>query len=378
MRILFIDLYTTDYDPTTVQERGLGGMQSAVCYLSSQLARTGHEVFLLNHTTTARVRNGVHCMPVSESASVLSYLFAHIKADVVIVVGDASMAQVLRPYDANDSRWVFWTGHSYDQPFNQTLSSTEARLAWDAYAFCGTWQMGTFVETFGIEADRSANLGYGFAPAFQGRFEPDERILDAKTGPPTLVYTSTPFRGLDRLLVAFPRIRAAVPDVRLKVFSSMAIYDQPELNEMFQALFDFAERTDGIELMGSVPQGQLADALHSAVMLAYPNTFLETHCIAVREALAAGCLVVTSDLAALPETSGGFADLVGDVVNQEGYIDAFVDRVVAGLRRLSEAPEDVEQDLRRQVDWVNENHTWAHNAAGWESWLGQVVARPRR
>src|SRR4029453_6818196 len=51
MRIAFLDTQELDYTADTPYQRPLGGSQSALCYLTAELARLGHEVAVLNSTT---------------------------------------------------------------------------------------------------------------------------------------------------------------------------------------------------------------------------------------------------------------------------------------------------------------------------------------
>jgi hypothetical protein len=71
-------------------------------------------------------------------------------------------------------------------------------------------------------------------------------------------------------------------------------------------------------------------------VLAYPNSYPETSCIAVLEAMAAGCVVVTSERGALPETSAGFARLDPVEGHREAYVEWFAAETVQALRRLAD------------------------------------------
>ena len=191
--------------------------------------------------------------------------------------------------------------------------------------------------------------------------------------PPVLVYTNTPFRGLLILLVAFPLIRAAIPGCRLRVFSSMGVYQwEPDSDVLYRTLYALARDLPGVEYLGSVSQTALADALAEADMLAYPNVFPETSCIAVMEAMAAGCLVCTTNMGALPETTAGFGflmDLPTDILKM---MQAFAELVIDVHRKAGEAPGRFEDAIARQRAHIHAHCTWGVRAREWVSALQRL------
>jgi glycosyltransferase involved in cell wall biosynthesis len=251
----------------------------------------------------------------------------------------------------------------------------------DAFMFNSQWQRGQYLARFQIPPERTIVVRNAVAPVFQGLFAAGESIRGAKTVPPVLAYTSTPFRGLELLVEMFPTIRKAVPQVRLEVYSSMKVYQMPEGEDeqSFGRIYRVCRETEGIDYVGSLPQPELARRLRSVTALVYPNIFPETLCLAVLEAMAAGCGVITSDLAALPETTAGFARLIPITTPRDVYKQNFCDAVVDFLQRSAaqNASQDVEKMLQAQVCYVNERCTWARKAQQWETWLTEQLRKKR-
>ena len=132
--------------------------------------------------------------------------------------------------------------------------------------------------------------------------------------------------------------------------------------------------TEGVEYIGSLAQPELARQLRSVSVLAYPCSFAETSCIAVLEAMASGCAIVTSDLAALPETTGGFAWLVPFDGDRPAYRDRFVEATVDVLKRLAgSVSADIRSRLRQQVAQVDAQCTWTVQANHWVRWLVRMA-----
>ena len=168
-----------------------------------------------------------------------------------------------------------------------------------------------------------------------------------------VLYTSSPDRGLDVLLGLWPRVLERVPDAELHHAYS-AVYDRvAEQDPAVGAHRDLIRKLSdqpGVKRLGSLGQRDLAALMCSSRVWAHPSwmgahgaAFHETSCIGAMEAQAAGCLVVASDWGALSETVRW-----GHLVNSAGpgdprWDDAFVDHIVEGLTDAEVGAKAVER-----------------------------------
>jgi glycosyltransferase involved in cell wall biosynthesis len=374
LRLAFASFSPFDFNIDTPYRQPLGGSESALCYLAEALAQRGHDVFLLNTNALPTLCRGVRCLRLS--AASIRQLGA---LDAFIVQNLAGRGLELRTLLHSHTPLVFWSQHAHDQPAVQALRDPAERQAYDHFVLVSDWQRQQYFQHFALDPERTVVLRNAIGPGFTGLYPDKVAILRQKTMPPVLAYTSTPFRGLDVLLDAFPSIRRAVPGVTLKVFSSMQVYQMAAAEDLarYGALYQRCRTIDGVEYAGSLPQPELAHCLRTASVLAYPNTFAETSCIAVLEALAAGCLVITSDLGALAETAAGFARLIPSIENLAEYRSRFVEEVVQALRSLVQEPSETEDQMRRQVDYLNQMATWPIRAQEWLQLFRRVERHSR-
>lgn len=367
--IAFLDPAPIDYAVDTPYHAPLGGSESVACYLAEQLAARGHRVYLINRVSRPRVVREVACLAWRDDPEWLIDLVHWLGVEVAVFVNTPPGPELarLRPR----TRLVHWNHQAHDQPLVGKLGDPAWRDLLDGIAFVSRWQRDEHLARFDLAPERCAVMPNAIGPAFRDLFGTRERILDAKREP-ILAYSSAPYRGLDLLVDAFPTIRAAVPGARLRIFSSMLTYQRGEADALFTELYARARATPGIEYVGGVPQAELAAALKGAAVLAYPNTFPETFCIAALEALSAGCRVVTSDLGALPDTMAGFARLVSWDEGPEAYMETFIRAVIEALTAPADAA--AEATLRLQVDEVNRSARWEDRAAEWERWLESLAS----
>ncbi|MDR3404727.1 MAG: glycosyltransferase family 4 protein [Chthoniobacter sp.] len=372
MRIAFGDFSGWDFHAGSVETMPLGGSQSAACYLARALA-SHHEIFFITHTAAPGRYADVTCLSWAQRP-VDSLKALHL--DAFVCVPGSGNGELLRDALGPETRLVLWTQHRIDQHAVQSLAEPSESDSYDGFVFVSEWQREEFCLGFGLAAARTQVLGNGVAPAFADLFPEGQAILAQKAAPPVLAYTSTPFRGLNLLVEAFPAIRSQIPEVRLRVFSSMAVYQETPAADQarFGALYQRCRQTPGIEYVGSLPQPALAREMREVAVLAYPNTFPETFCIAALEAMASGCRIVTSVQGALPETTAGFAELIPVGSNRSPDVREFAERTADVLRKMQSADPAVEELLQRQVQYVRQNATWTVRAAQWEKWLRAISA----
>lgn len=368
MRVVFFDGRGWDYDAQAPYQRPLGGTESALCYLSVALAARGHQVALYTGTTRPRVYQGVQCCSIrSVSPRALTGCDAF-----VLCAGPAEACFDLRRILPPRCRLILWTQSDTNQRAVSELRRPEIRGDWDAIVCVSQWHAAEMRREFGLEFEQVVVLRNAVAPAFINLFPDRDALARAKSAESVLAYTSTPFRGLDVLLSIFPQVHRHDERVRLRVYSSMKVYWQDESNDSYSPLYARCRATPGVEYIGSLTQPVLAESLKSNLILAYPNTFPETSCIAAMEAMAAGLLVVSSDLGALPETTMGMGLLVPPARNEQekaAFAQRYLERLVEALDQINRDPTPFWAARWEQVRAVTTQCTWPIRAAEWDRFL---------
>jgi hypothetical protein len=230
LRIAFLEPAGWQYTVDTPLERPFGGSQSALCYLAVELSALGHHVTIFNGIETPTESRGAALRNLGEAvpSGVLD------RFDCVIVL-NRSIGHLLRHDQHVSVPLILWTQQADDQPGILDLRDANELKAWTAFAFVSDWQRACYARTFGVPGDKARVLRNAVSPAFAG--SGDDLPWFAAGRPPTLFYSSTPFRGLDVLLHAFPTIRSAVPGTRLRIYSSMGVYQVAAADDRYHHLY---------------------------------------------------------------------------------------------------------------------------------------------
>lgn len=188
---------------------------------------------------------------------------------------------------------ILWAHYNCDQPIYLNTD-------WDkiTHIVCvSEWEKDQFVKHLGIPKNKITVIRNGGADYF---------IPGKKTK--TLIYTSTPFRGLENMPYIFSRVLEKHPDAKLKVFSGMNLYGDE--NDIYTHIYEKLSRLPNVEYSKAIPHIDLVKHYQESLIFCYPNTWEETSCVSLIEAMRCGCYPILSDIGALPETSAGFGRLV--------------------------------------------------------------------
>ncbi len=362
----------------TPNERPLGGTESAMIYMARALAARGHDVWVFTVVDAPGLYDRVQYRPCEEfekfAARTALDVFICIRVLLPLLVQRWARVQIYFSPDAHDQPAlhcalpvIFESGTSAERFEIGCYSLRQVQRYVDAVFCVGQWQAQTFVEKFLLAPQKILVTGNGV-------HLPDYPIAQvALPRAPQVAYCSTPFRGLEYLLEFFPVIRARVPKATCVVLSGMQLYGQSAADDQrqFQHIYDLAKQP-GVTLVGPVAKPALAQHLLASRVLAYPNTFAETFCIAALESQAAGLPVVSSHLGALPERVAQNIDgvLIPGHPEMPAYREAFIDAVVRYLTddaawRLASAAARAKA----------ETFTYELLAAHWEAEFANLLQR---
>ena len=264
-----------------------------------------------------------------------------------------------------DKTNILWVHNSYDQPnlypwFKNKLNHRK----YDWYVFNSHWTYEKYRMIFDIPTDISLVIKNGFDDDLivKSEFKPKEKLK--------LVYTSTPWRGLDVLLSAMEQIKT--DKVELDIYSSTQIYGdhfKQVSDNQFTALYDKAKTIKNVNYKGYLNHKELMKILHTYDCYIHPSTFEETFCLAAMESLAAGLVTVTTDLGALYETCAEFPIYVPYLKDKEALSKQFA----GAIDILPDFVNSLNADaMKFQMQYYRQFYHWNVIKTYWERFLNGI------
>jgi glycosyltransferase involved in cell wall biosynthesis len=261
---------------------------------------------------------------------------------------------------------VLWQHLSYSDESLAPMRDQSFMKSIQASVYVSNWQIEKFRYLFQIPVENSYVI--------KNAIEPIEFIEKPKDGKLKLIYTSTPFRGLNVLLDTFELLNR--DDIELDVYSSTTVYGTGYQNHhagIWDDLFDRAKNMKGVNYIGYAPNEDIHKAVQQAHIFSYPSIFEETCCLAMVEAGAAGCDLVTTNLGALYETGSEYAKMIPIKSTEQDLVNTYA-------KALNEAIDGYwdksnQEQLKEQSDFYNKFYSWERRAKEWNRFFEEVTVR---
>lgn len=323
MKIAIIDIIGLPYDGTTVHKQGLGGSESAVTYMSAELAALGFSVTVFNNCNVDQAQAGVYDQvtyrPIADLALDHSFDIV-ISSRTIIPFMDPDRYALLQ-----DNRAMPLQGYNL---YDRIVSRARMRILWMHDTFC----LGdNYIEELAVQNRITdiftlsdfhltyvANCNHGRRRNFEvlkpklfitrnGARLFDTQVSIADKDPNLFVYNASVTKGMIPLVnEIWPRVRQHIPTARLKVIGgyyrfSAAHGPDAQEQDWRRMVADPRYAEMGIEFTGVIPQREIAKILSEAYMMIYPAAFPETFGISSLESLLYNTPVATCRFGALEE-----------------------------------------------------------------------------
>lgn len=161
------------------------------------------------------------------------------------------------------------------------------------------------------------------------------------------VGSAYPHKGLDDLLVAWPKIHERHPELKFKIAGEKDVFMRRVMSRAE------SENLEAIDFLGRVSDADLSNLYSDALALVFPSHF-EGFGLPPLEALAHGCPVISSDAACLPEVLGKN----GAIYFRAGDSDG----IIAAVENVLAQPENARLMARQAAAELALRHSWKKSA----------------
>lgn len=264
-----------------------------------------------------------------------------------------------------DKPRVLWLQDLPQDPASAVLRDRTYRTQFNRIVFCSHWQQQQYAQYLGIPFSEGVVIKNGVphrAPTLP-KPKPENKLK--------FIYTSTPHRGLAVLAMAAEELAKERQDWELHIYSSFQIYGWEGVDEQWAPLYDKLKANPCVVYHGTQPNAVVRDALADAHVFVYPSIYAETSCMAIQEAMMAGCLAITTNYGALPETAGEWAWMF----QYDERPDVLAQRTLGCMRQALEVYDDahVQTLLTLQSMYYQQFYSFEGRLDAWKHLLDTVI-----
>ena len=294
----------------------------------------------------------------------VDYLQKYVKPDLLNKVQITTSVPEKIPLSVSKTN-VLWVHNSYDQVnLVNWFQNKFNHGKYDWYVFNSHWTYEKYRYFYKIPTEQSLVIKNGFDDSLvlKDKFKTNKKIK--------LIYTSTPWRGLNVLLDAMEQIKS--DKVELDVYSSTQIYGDyfKEMNDKtFLDLYERAKTIKNVNYKGYLHHKELMKVLHTYDAYVHPSIFEETSCMAAMEALACGLVAVTTDLGALYETCCDFPIYIPYLNDHKLLAKQFA----YTIETLPIIMKDIDENkMKFQQQYYRQFYHWNVIKNNWENFLNGI------
>ena len=257
---------------------------------------------------------------------------------------------------------VLWMHHFIDQKEAQNLGSKDFVDKLDWVVFNSNWNFEKHIDYFKIPKNKTIVIKNAIEKI---NFEkkPKDKI--------SLIYHTTPWRGLTLLLKVFKNLR--LENVELNVCSSTIIYGKKFdkiLGKKYEDVFNECKNTKNINYFGFLENKKIIELLKKVHIFSHPSIWPETSCISAIESMAAGCEVVTTNLGALYETCSPFGTFVNFDRNINNLEKSYSKVLLNSIKNYWS--DKNQNKLKSQREKINATYSWDKRSFEWKNFFNKA------
>jgi tetratricopeptide (TPR) repeat protein len=357
--VLYCGYTEREWTPETAKKEGIGGSEEAIIWLAQGLSKKGWNVTVYNNCGhkekkfgnvlykpywTYNIRDKQDVTVFWRSPSMLDY---DINCDRLYL----DLHDVIQPGELNEKRMAKCAGIFVKSEFHREL-------------FPNVPNEKFIIIPNGIDVDE-----------FKGKHKKEKGLI---------INTSSPDRGMRAATDLWPDIKKKVKNARFQWAYGWGVWDvvyadNPAITEWKDTLKKDM-KTNGVEELGMVSHKEVAEMYKKAEVLFYPSEFAEIDCISLSKAMAAGCIPVTTDFAAMGSKKKKPGVFVKSTKNNQNWCKPYqFDFSAEDLTlkyTLQEAVVDIlkgDYDVEEMRKWALETFDWNNIISGWDNEFNKKI-----